>query len=152
MVVTFHLPGIKHLWCDIQSTDVKLRDFFWCFVFLIFCSTFTRKNCSRILKLANKNYLNLYWTWFFHTYWRSFWPQPVMQNLNLLRPNFAHLHQKFSFLVLFKDNWNSLIWPAVVVVRKPAVKLKGTLFRAWQCLREVMRFWTDRYAGELNSP
>ena len=137
--------------------DVKLKDFLNVFVlfvrlFFYFLFDVYLKNCLRILKLANKNYLNLYLTWCFHTYCRSFWPQPVMQNLNLLRPNFAHLHKKFYLLVLFEDNWNSLILPPVVVVGKPAEKFKVTSFRAWQCLREVMRFWTDRYAGELNSP
>ena len=38
-------------------------------VLCIFCSTFTWKNCSRILKIANKNYLNLYWTCKISTYY-----------------------------------------------------------------------------------
>ena len=32
--------------------------------------------------------------------------------------------KKFHLLVLFEDNWYSLIWPPVIVVRKPTVKLK----------------------------
>ena len=119
--------------------DVKLKDFLNVFVlfvrlFFYFLFDVYLKNCLRILKLANKNYLNLYLTWCFHTYCRSFWPQPVMQNLNLLRPNFAHLHKKFHLLVLFEDNWNSLILPPVVVVGKQLRNLKllhSELGNAW---------------------
>ena len=60
-----------------------------CFVIFIFCLTISSKNCLRMLKLPNKNYMNLYSTGCFHTYCRSFWPQPFMENLNLLHPNFA---------------------------------------------------------------
>ena len=60
-----------------------------CFVISIFCLTISSKNCLRMLKFPNKNYMNLYSTGCFHTYCRSFWPQPFMENLNLLHPNFA---------------------------------------------------------------
>ena len=60
--------------------------------------------------------------------------------------------KQFHLLILFEDNWYSLIWPPVLVVRKLAENLKVTSFRAWRCVREVMRFWTYRYAGELDSP
>lgn len=72
--------------------------FLKCLVFFIFCLAISWKNCIRMLKLPNENYVNLYSTWCFHTYCRSFWPPPVMQNLNLLRPNLAHLHSKISSL------------------------------------------------------
>ena len=69
-----------------------------CFVISIFCLTISSKNCLRMLKLPNKNYTNLYSTGCFHTYCRSFWPQPFMENLNLLHPKFAYFYQKISFL------------------------------------------------------